>query len=611
MLRIVSYSVVVLSVFLIGCASTVKNPTVIADGIENYSAPKDMGSIYLYRNQFSASAASLKWQLDNSETGFLPGHSNVRFDVPHGLHKIKAAIHSSKPSEIAIDVVAGQKYFVKHEIKYLYSYSLLEPPKEIALQEISKTQSVKPVLAKVSSIQKQSAVSVDKALIMIYNDSNIANRVSISINKSPVAALRSGDYIRISVAPGSYEVISDGGTANLKVEAEAGQTHYIRQDVSLFGGRKLGLFPGVKLHLSSEDSFSKFSKNLPTHYANIDLTSEPPIPFYLEDGAIYQGEFINGYPNGKGKIIYPDGQSKISSYEGDVKYGRMNGVGTIVQRDGIIYTGNVQNGMANGKGVYKFLNGNVWESNFKNNIASGQSIATFADGGKYEGNLLNWKFDGKGQLTTNNGVANGIFKKGKFYSGQIFNNQEQLVAQYQNGNKIERQVNQQQSENNLIADILNFGISATSIIVQSYNRSASSKLNAQRDLLGDLDSDIPAPIPVRAVGKSTNKSNDDYYVNSTSSKSLATDSTVSKSGYNAISSGCTSDFQCGVGNSCVKQRYSNDGVCMKSVDSNGTRVYNMPNSNSIGVRTSEGCQFNTDCPVGFSCDATYKACVRK
>ena len=289
MLRIVGYLAVALFVFLIGCASTVKNPAVIASGIENQSVPKDMASIYLYRNQFSSSAASLKWQLDNSETGFLPGYSHVRFDLPQGLHKIKVAIHSSEPSEIAIDVVAGQKYFVKHEIKYLYSYSLSEPPKEIALLEISKTQSVKPVTIKDSSIQQQSAVSIDKALIVIYNDSNIANRVSISINKSPIVALRSDDYIRIRVAPGSYEISSDGGTANLKVEAEAGQIHYVRQDVSLFGGRKLGLFPGVKLHFSNKESFSTFSENLPTLYADTDFQSELPLPFYLEDGAIYQG----------------------------------------------------------------------------------------------------------------------------------------------------------------------------------------------------------------------------------------------------------------------------------------------------------------------------------
>jgi len=72
----------------------------------------------------------------------------------------------------------------------------------------------------------------------------------------------------------------------------------------------------------------------------------------------------------------------------------------------------------------------------------------------------------------------------------------------------------------------------------------------------------------------------------------------------------TSDFNCGAGYSCVKKSYSNDGVCLKSVDSNEIGTYNSPSSDSIGVRTSNRCNFDTDCPVRFRCDANLKACVQ-
>lgn len=76
------------------------------------------------------------------------------------------------------------------------------------------------------------------------------------------------------------------------------------------------------------------------------------------------------------------------------------------------------------------------------------------------------------------------------------------------------------------------------------------------------------------------------------------------------SGGCTSDFNCGYGFKCVKALYKNHGVCMKSVDSYGVPDMSGPSRDSIGVKTAPGCNFNTDCPVGFRCDANLKACVK-
>jgi hypothetical protein len=76
------------------------------------------------------------------------------------------------------------------------------------------------------------------------------------------------------------------------------------------------------------------------------------------------------------------------------------------------------------------------------------------------------------------------------------------------------------------------------------------------------------------------------------------------------SGGCTSDFNCGFGFKCVKQLYKNHGVCLKAVDSYGTPAMSAPSTNSIGVRTAPGCNFNLECPMGFRCDTTLKVCVK-
>jgi hypothetical protein len=66
------------------------------------------------------------------------------------------------------------------------------------------------------------------------------------------------------------------------------------------------------------------------------------------------------------------------------------------------------------------------------------------------------------------------------------------------------------------------------------------------------------------------------------------------------SSGCSSDFDCGLGQSCVKPQYSRRGSCMKSVNSSGIQQFN-PHQNNVGPNTSKQCTFNTDCPIGFRC----------
>lgn len=77
-------------------------------------------------------------------------------------------------------------------------------------------------------------------------------------------------------------------------------------------------------------------------------------------------------------------------------------------------------------------------------------------------------------------------------------------------------------------------------------------------------------------------------------------------------SGCMSDFDCGVGGTCVKPYYSGSGTCARAVNEYGTPSFDLPRTDSIlvNVPDSADCKLLTDCPVGFRCDLNSGACLR-
>ncbi len=79
----------------------------------------------------------------------------------------------------------------------------------------------------------------------------------------------------------------------------------------------------------------------------------------------------------------------------------------------------------------------------------------------------------------------------------------------------------------------------------------------------------------------------------------------------ATNHSCSSDFSCGIGYRCVKRPYETAGACMQEVDSAGLPTYGTPRASSLDIRTRRQCDFDIECPLGFTCDATYKACVKR
>lgn len=64
---------------------------------------------------------------------------------------------------------------------------------------------------------------------------------------------------------------------------------------------------------------------------------------------------------------------------------------------------------------------------------------------------------------------------------------------------------------------------------------------------------------------------------------------------------CTSDFSCRFGEKCVKAPYKFTGYCAKVVDQYGLPKFAPPDADSIGPGEDKGCQFDTECPIGFRC----------
>lgn len=163
----------------------------------------------------------------------------------------------------------------------------------------------------------------------------------------------------------------------------------------------------------------------------------------LKDGSVYEGDLVNDKPHGKGKRTWPDREKgtgdympsydfknkkstikekmktiKGNVYEGDFVNGEANGKGKMTYPDGI-YEGDFVNGKSHGKGKMTYFNGDVCEGDFANGEANGKGKMTDSHGNIYEGDFVNGKPHGKGKKTYFYGdVYEGDFVNGIFHHGK-------------------------------------------------------------------------------------------------------------------------------------------------------------------------------------------------
>lgn len=129
-----------------------------------------------------------------------------------------------------------------------------------------------------------------------------------------------------------------------------------------------------------------------------------------EDGTVYEGEYVNGLRNGKGRIEYPNGDVQ----EGEWKDDKPNGYGKATFSKGTIYEGEFKNWKRNGHGKMIFSSGDIYEGEWKDDLKNGHGIITYSDGFVYEGEFIN-------DMPVPLGTAVLKFPNGKKYEGECKN----------------------------------------------------------------------------------------------------------------------------------------------------------------------------------------------
>ena len=132
-------------------------------------------------------------------------------------------------------------------------------------------------------------------------------------------------------------------------------------------------------------------------------------------GSFYEGDYVKGERTGKGKFIYGgDTAFHGDVYEGDFSNGKFFGKGKYTHADGSVYEGDFVDGKPNGKGKYIHLEGDVYEGDFVDGKLNGKGKATLANGNVLEGDFVDGKLNGKGKATS----ANGNVYEGDFVDGE-------------------------------------------------------------------------------------------------------------------------------------------------------------------------------------------------
>jgi len=141
-------------------------------------------------------------------------------------------------------------------------------------------------------------------------------------------------------------------------------------------------------------------------------------------------KFVEG-----GKKWFKTGDEKTQvKYEGEIVNGVPNGQGTMTCCDGIKYVGGYKDGEKNGQGTETFPDGSEYVGGYKNGYEHGQGTLTIPDGGKYEGEWKGGKKNGQGTWTYFNGDKYvGEFKDDEPWNGTTYDKNGNIYLKYVNG----------------------------------------------------------------------------------------------------------------------------------------------------------------------------------
>jgi len=139
-----------------------------------------------------------------------------------------------------------------------------------------------------------------------------------------------------------------------------------------------------------------------------------------QDG-VYDGHYVNGVRQGRGKFLYDNGDTFDGQWEHDqqIKGKFMKTLGSSLMGADIadVYEGTFDGGLFHGEGTMRWNDGTVYTGGWVNGVRSGKGRMLADD--TYEGEWENDQYHGQGKLTNDSYSFEGEFVKGKPTAGKM------------------------------------------------------------------------------------------------------------------------------------------------------------------------------------------------
>ena len=101
--------------------------------------------------------------------------------------------------------------------------------------------------------------------------------------------------------------------------------------------------------------------------------------YTYRNGAVYTGQWLGNFRNGRGRMEWPDS----ASYEGSWEWGYASGRGVFIDSVGNKYEGDFKNSMAHGRGTYTNTMGAVYEGEWRFDMQHGRGIERWTNSNSY------------------------------------------------------------------------------------------------------------------------------------------------------------------------------------------------------------------------------------
>lgn len=146
--------------------------------------------------------------------------------------------------------------------------------------------------------------------------------------------------------------------------------------------------------------------------------------FLYSNDTVYEGELVNGKPEGTGKLLY---KGEVF-YEGEFKNGALEGNGKMydMNNPASYYEGAFVNNRFHGEGKTVYDDGSYHVGAYKNGLRDGQGKSYQPDGAlSYEGSYVNEAVHGEGTAYLGEFIYEGMFDTGAFEGqGKMYHGDE-------------------------------------------------------------------------------------------------------------------------------------------------------------------------------------------